>query len=274
MMKQAGVFLLALTLVTGVGVPAQAETAEIQPKAKAGEQAQEKSAVKKYPPYPDVWGYELPWPAKRDRYSHLHGYNVQNGDVIFSYAKEVIKSNRKDGTCCDVTFKFGSLAFFSQMQGDLSTDEYNIFSDKYQNPQPLSRIPLPDKGGIEFKGDCVGGCCSNFNQYIVKKDRFGKILWKKHLICLLDEPLEMPLKKRCADAAVLPNDTYTARVLQLVSHLIPLDDGTILAYDLEGNVIIRFDSEFNSRSELLNRKVFLVDHDVIEGIISQLAKNG
>src|SRR5206468_13098628 len=112
MMKKPVWFLLTIVLVTGVGVSAQMGPGETQPQAKAGEKAQEKSVVKKYPPYPDVWGYELPWPEKNSRHSGSMIFKKGDGDYVAMYIKQITKVRRKNGSCCDLTYEHAGLSFF------------------------------------------------------------------------------------------------------------------------------------------------------------------
>src|SRR5207249_7409971 len=98
MMKQAGAFLLALALVTGVGVSAQMGPAEPQPQVQAGDQAKEKSVAKKYPPYPDVWGYEVSYKgtSRADRNLHFEVAKVSNGDYFVTHERGLKSMLRND----------------------------------------------------------------------------------------------------------------------------------------------------------------------------------
>jgi len=67
----------------------------------------------------------------------------------------------------------------------------------------------------------------------------------------------------------------TLRVDSIEPHIIPLDDGTFLLYDQGGNLILRFDRSFNSRSDLLDRKVFVVEHgELVQYLQEYFRKNG
>ena len=79
--------------------------------------AEPSTTAKKYPPYPDVLGYELAWPDKNSRDSQMTVYRMSNGDYVATYIKHAFQGKRADGSCCDSTdlkLDFAALSFFSQ----------------------------------------------------------------------------------------------------------------------------------------------------------------
>jgi hypothetical protein len=65
--------------------------------------------AKKYPPYPDVWGYGSPWPTQ----SHVNLYKMPNGDYAITYKQEKQAGN-------EYVVKF----FFSGKEIYLTKEEY------------------------------------------------------------------------------------------------------------------------------------------------------
>ncbi|PYV83772.1 MAG: hypothetical protein DMG05_25565 [Acidobacteria bacterium] len=55
-------------------------------------------------------------------------------------------------------------------------------------------------------------------------------------------------------------------------YIISLEDGTFLLYDQDGNIIMRFDRDFNTKSELLNRRVFVVDRQAMDAFVLEYIK--
>src|SRR5256885_6947906 len=170
MMKKPVWFLLTIVLVTGVSVYEQMGPGETQPQAKAGEKAQEKSVVKKYPPYPDVWGYEFQYPDKADRSMHIDVAKMPDGEYVVTYRKGPGELLRKDGTCCDFSEKFSALSFFSTERKGLSGETYNTFwKENRANRVRADSVVFEDGSLILREGSMVGNCYEAFPFSIVKK---------------------------------------------------------------------------------------------------------
>lgn len=260
MMKQAVIFLLALALVMSVGVPWQTGTAGTQPNKKAGEKAQEKSVVKKYPPYPDVWGYEFQYPDKADRSMHIDVAKMPDGEYVVTYRKGPGELLRKDGTCCDFSEKFSALSFFSTERKGLSGETYNTFwKENRANRVRADSVVFEDGSLILREGSMVGNCYEAFPFSIVKKIA-GQIVAKKVFVYLPKQPQMRQINGgRCAE----PEQTIEQKVEEVHSMFVRLEDGTFLLYDAGGNFILRLDKDFNTKYRL-NDTIFLVDADVIE----------
>ena len=78
--KTAKYVLLLLALISALGGVALAPLGWAEGPAQTGEAKKDAAVAKKYPPYPDVWGYELPWPGKDDRDSSMSIYKMPDGD--------------------------------------------------------------------------------------------------------------------------------------------------------------------------------------------------
>ncbi|PYV83770.1 MAG: hypothetical protein DMG05_25555 [Acidobacteria bacterium] len=264
MMKQAGAFLLALALVTGVGVSAQMGPAEPQPQVQAGDQAKEKSVAKKYPPYPDVWGYELPWPAKDDRNVLFNVFSLPEGDYFVTYVKSLRKAKRKDGTCCDFKMTHAAFNFFSGQKRDLSGDELDAFgraNDKNRLQGELRKILFSDGSSIEQEGR-GHNCYEPFPYSILRKNKDGVVSINKKLLYLLPNSRKVQINGgRCAD----PATTIDKKVEEVYARFMQIEDETFILYDTGGNFILRFDKELNTNYRL-NNSIFLVDMERIEKI--------
>src|SRR5690349_2477652 len=81
-----------------------------------GQVAAEDGQTRKYPPYPDVWGYELPWPDISNRQSAISIFSLLDGDFLATYVKHTSKQRRKDGSCCEYQSEDAGLSFFSGKQ--------------------------------------------------------------------------------------------------------------------------------------------------------------
>ena len=278
MMKKPVWFLLTIVLVTGVGVSAQMGPGETQPQAKAGEKAQEKSVVKKYPPYPDVWGYELPWPEKNSRHSGTMIFKKGDGDYVAMYIKQITKVRRKNGSCCDLKYEHAGQSFFSGKKWD--GKEVGDFAEQHRE----DRVPrefgkpnpwiLTDGSELQRKTKGADRCLNYLDWYLVLLDPEKKVVAEKHLIYLLEEPIKTPVcyPSERNENLVGKQRTVTMRVQGVEPYIISLEDGTFLLYDQDGNIIMRFDRDCNTKSELLNRRVFVVDRQAMDAFVLEYIK--
>lgn len=249
------VFSLAFA-VTSVGCAAQAETA------------------KKYPPYPDVWGYELPYPEEHHRDARLGVYRMENGDVFVSYVKHRVTSLRKDGTCCDFKSSYAGFYFFSREKHNMTTREFNAFGQQHRANRvgfrDYEKIILKDGDSISRGGTTHSRCYVSFPYYLVKKDSRGEVIARKSLLYLRDTPRERPINPYCEGAGGLSR--IHERVDSGVFNLVPLADNTFLVFEPYGNLIIRLDDNLNTKFQ--DPHVFLVDTEIIENMAKKLAEEG
>jgi len=225
---------------------------------------------KKYPPYPDVWGYEFPWPEEGSRYSGINVFEMHNGDFMATYTKKRIRKDNK--------IEFSGILFFSQKKVDFSPIQYENFYKKHEKRKVGDHHVVVDRD-IELSqtSDCLGKCCPTFSRHLIKmKDtRSGNNLAKINLIYTLEKPLKIYI-----DPAISCENTqgwqkaesqyYYSHVLWTYPMFVPLKDSTFLLFDKIGNFIIRFGKNLNSKSTLLNNRVFLVDRNTIKNIENKL----
>jgi hypothetical protein len=77
---------------------------------------------------------------------------------------------------------------------------------------------------------------------------------QKSIFYLLPRPRQYTSPEHC-------NETrkFTERVTTIGGLVVPLDDNGVLLIDEARAVVIRFDSDLNTRSRLLNKTLFVVD---------------
>jgi hypothetical protein len=250
----------------------------LAPLVLAEEAAQQAATVKKYPPYPDVWGYELPWPDKNSRQSSIMIFKLDDGDYLAMYVKQMRKQRLKDGSCCDLQFENAGLSFFSQRKW--SGKEAGDFTNKHRedfvgraSAQPTPWI-LTDGSELQEKTKGAGRCPNYLDWYLRILDPEKNIVAEKHLIYLLERPIKEPVcyPSERNENLIGKQRTVTMRVQGVAPDVIPLKDGTFLLADTNGNVLMRFDREFNTKSELLHRKVFIVDRQSMETFVLEFVK--
>ena len=228
---------------------------------------------KKYPPYPDVWGYEFEFPAPKERKAQIEVYETRNGDYSVVYIKNWDRKTNK--------FRMAKCSFFSGAKKELASNEYERFAKEYEQSRVGQHTTLSDN---EFywrqSADCLGGCCPRFSRHFIEKvsNKTGKVVDSRSIIYFLEEPLRIydGTSKECADKNGWrpPQDEfYFTQVFDVYPMFVPLKDGTFLLYDGFGNFIIRFDKNLHSKSDLLNKKVFVVNRKAIKAIEDRLLKN-
>ncbi len=83
---------------------------------------------------------------------------------------------------------------------------------------------------------------------------------------LYDKPQKSKVNRYCERNNSYKGEYIFRRVEYIYVKLVPLEDGTFLAYDTHGNFIIRLDGQFNSGDSLLNSKIFIIERASYEQI--------
>jgi hypothetical protein len=234
----------------------------------------------KYPPYPDVWGYEFPWPGKNDPMSLINVSRVESGDYMIDYVKSRTKYKRKDGSCCDYVQKFGSVLFFSGEAQDLTFAELNALGRQYKKILQ-KQVIFRDGSVIKRESDDYSKAPDPFSLYLIKEDKDENIVGKKHFVCLLDKPIKreickaLPGYESCERNNNFKGRYMIKRIENILPTFISLDDETFLfTASFDCNLIIRMDKDFKTRSNLLNRRLFILDRMVVENIQDNLKDKG
>ena len=243
--------IVAAALALGLGpVPAVAE------EPPAGE------ASEPFPPYPDVWGRELPYPGDGSYSIHQEVFEAPDGRVIVSIYASPLRSDE---------FEYRVLDFFS---GEMRTIDKKISYDirsggKHKRLYALD-IELADGGRLTYKSHRVSNCTVTYNIHYVKRDRDGEIVADKMLLYLYDRPVRVDVNPYCEISSDRAHFHQNWRQVGLA--FAPLKDGTFLAYD--GPFIIRFDPDLNSPF-IDNKRLFLLDREVVMDLVDEaFARDG
>jgi hypothetical protein len=123
-------------------------------------------------------------------------------------------------------------------------------------------------------GDHSPGCSNYLGRSLRLLDPIKAVLAEKQLIYLLDKPIKEPVcyPRERNEGLIGKQRMVTIRVQGVHAYVIPLEDGTFLRYDQNGNVVMRFDRELNSKSELVNHKVFVVDRQAMDAFVEEYMK--
>jgi len=219
--------------------------------------------VKKYPPYPNVWGYEFPWPGKQNRYSSINVIKMENGDYMITYVKDWDEKINK----------YAGVLFFSRGKRDFTKADYNELWSKNKEIDK-NQIVLSDETKIEPYSDyACGRCCPLFHFYIVKRDKNGQIVKKMNLVYLLENPFKIPINMYCEyneGPSGLRRNYVLTKVININPKFVPLEDNTFLVVDVDGNTITRFDNNLNTKSDLLNKKIYAINRIVVDDLRDKL----
>lgn len=225
---------------------------------------------KKYPPYPDVWGYELPVYGTSRPVTHVA--KMPDGDYIISYIREV------KGKLPEVTFKYAWISFFSHISKDFTESEYDEFLKKIQKEnrkvkyELKPKITFSDGISIEYKSDS-GNCADPFDRFLQKKDKNGKVITEKMLLYLYDKPIKTDINDKCERNWDYKKNYYFKKVEHMnIPYLISLEDDTflILSYGSNSIVALRFDKDLKTKSDLMGKNVFLIDCNTLINLRSKI----
>jgi hypothetical protein len=199
---------------------------------------------KKYPPYPDVWDWQIP---NADRVTGLVRvravYAMDNGDVMVAY-----ENDSRDKVIKYVTF-------FEKI---VVNNPKAVYKENYTG-DAKSRIPFRNGFFLSKIGGGMrsGGCYNALGFHIAIYDKTEtKNLDDKRLLYVFDRPKYYETHHpHCMDG---PSFYY--RVDAVSAEFLPLKDGTFLLVADDG-YIIRFDENFQTKSKLINNKFFWMDDE-------------
>jgi len=254
MKKKNGVIILTISMILTMGFVTEPFAQE----------------AKKYPPYPDVWGYRL---SIAEGISP--GFRVgrmADGDYIVSYDKE----KKKDGF-----YRTLWVTFFGGVNKEFEKDEWGKFWKKMGEEKrevEFSRWPkitLSDGTTIErYGGPASGRCDDPFDAYFKTKDKNSNDIIRKMFFYLYDKPVKDHLNPYCERNMHYNKDYYFKKVENIfVVHFLPLEDDTFLMlFEVPKSLLfIRFDSNFNTkRSDLFGKDIFGVDRKTFVDIRNKL----
>ncbi|MBN2653563.1 MAG: hypothetical protein JXR79_00405 [Nitrospirae bacterium] len=203
----------------------------------------------KYPPYPDVWDWQMPEADKSNDPSSapiIKVHTMDNGDVMIAYALDYKPDMGK------VIVKY--FTFFGKI-GLSDMEAKTVYKENYTGDAkthiPFRNIFFLSKIGIGMRG---GGCYDALGHHISIYDKTEtKSLESKTLLYVFDKPKYYKTRSHCWDG---PSFYY--RVKAVDAAFLPLKDGTFLVITDVG-YIIRFDENFQTKSNLINNKFFWMD---------------
>lgn len=224
---------------------------------KADEVKHDGAAVKKYPPYPDVWDWVTPFPSRMSY--RLQAELLSNGDVQLSYR---LKSRApKPSEDLEPQGEKHSVLFFAKQPVPPPKDFYAYIHHHKE------RVKLPNGTTIRSSGaweisNCFHAHSRDFRVHNTDETERGA----KVLFFVLDHPTTFVPSGMC-EGMPYDDPPFSYRMVSMLGGLIPLEDNTFLVVDYEHGVVIRFDEQWQSKSPLLNRRIFIMDKQEFNAFI-------
>jgi hypothetical protein len=208
-------------------------------------------------------------------YAALRVVKMPDGDFMVTYIaywKELKSRKAKDFDPNKhiVRKHSGFLIFASKESKFTPDDEYNNFFEKARREKRvMESFPIVFSDGSTMKR-ISGSTSSPFDYYFERKDKNSKsLIWKK-LLYIYDKPIKkkIPMAERNFN---YKGEYYYERV-SWPSELqyIPLEDDTFLIIGFlqyqkpPSVIIIRFDKDLKTKSNLMNKKLFLFDEEIYQ----------
>jgi hypothetical protein len=228
----------------------------------------------KYPPYPDVWGYEFPM-SEHNRGSQIRVHKTAGGGYAVTY---VIERLMKNGTRY---FQHEGIYFFSGKRIE-SGDMRRYIKNRNIYGKTVSQADIRINEVLWERNQELFRCNPEFSKYTVARYEYAprRIKEQRSIIYFIEEPIRQyydyeVVYRKCVEEAgwqKFEGKFYFTQVFAVFPSFVSLKDDTFLLYDHMGNFIIRLDKDFNSKSVLLNSKVFIVNTEDIKTIEATLLK--
>jgi hypothetical protein len=213
-------------------------------------QKADKAQKAQYPPYPDVWDWQVP-EADRPIDVGMDLKLMDNGDVMIAY-----KPEKRDAEYRYVSYFGKSKVINSEA----------IYKGKYEGDEKYS-IPLGNTKILRAIGGGMrsGGCIDDLRYEVAIYNKAdNEYISGRKLLYVFDEPKYYETHyPDCLDG---PSFYYKVNAVN--AKFLPLQDGTFLLIVPEG-YIIRFDEKFQTKSKLINDRFFWMEDNVLRKFIAK-----
>jgi len=207
-----------------------------------------------YPPYPDMW--QASFPLKRDEKNlFIAIYKAQNGNYI-TYADD----------------KYASNFFEPTVKINPKSSHAASFKLNYVKGEPEVELASGVKIAINnLDHRYFQRCPQTLNYFYTIRYPNGRVI-RKSLLYQLSQPKAEEINSRCATTI---ENTYVEKVKAIDSNIYPLEDGGFFLIVDDLGVVLRFDSNFESKAELIGKRLFIVNTAELEKLgISKFEEMG
>jgi hypothetical protein len=242
----------------------------------------EKNA-KAYPPYPDVWGYDISeYPAVKWGQSGKQAYRMEDGDIwfIIDYSYKIKDPLKFPYEYYDEEYIL--LKFFSGEQRKINAKERTELFALTKGKDVYSEIvSFSDGSTLQWKSGLAPRLCSTLDfvrGYFLKTD-LAKNEIKYSILAARPQVDMISDQATCEEQA----GHFLYQKIYPLYNLIDLGDDTFLAYTGGSNLILRFDRNINTQFkpvtptivrsyDFIRRNFFVVEYQLIEEIASKTIK--
>jgi uncharacterized protein len=206
-------------------------------------------AGKGYPPYPEVWDWVAPEYAGSEMAIYL--WTLSNGDILVNYSNLNFPHDNH-------TFTFFNRYTFNKVENALGA---------YRPSEEKATLHFNDGKSLQALG-CLGcrsgGCYNRLDgSMAIRNEVNNELVLRKSLLYLFDKPQHFLTHRKCLDGK-----EFDYWVDSVFPRFLPLADGTFLLIDPHG-LIVRFDQNLNSRSKLINSRLFWMDNLDLEKFLAK-----
>jgi len=262
----------------------------------AAEAPAKDEVVKKYPPYPEVWGYDISdYQAVQDNNTLISAYSAPDGEIIFTFVSE----DTPYGYIKDEDFKekrrYKAIKFFEGKIIDIGTskDRGAFVKDNHLKRIGGASITLKDGTVIKREYGSTGRFCPDnslvrvrlvkskpetgdgyIGKYAKDAERFSIIGAMPNIFRFRATKGEDP----CPRSA----EINYRQLYFLPGEFIQLEDDTFIAYETDKNLIIRFDRNIDTKfkpqhgikgTKIRDKNFFVIPYSVIEALNQKVLDN-
>lgn len=253
-----------------------------------GETSLAKGVEKKYPPYPDVWGYDLRGYGLESNIPMV--YKMDNGEVVFIYT--LVSKNYNDPSSKGSYLKIN---FFSKKIEKITDNEANEFyknnKQSYLSPKNYGAqnriLRFQDGTTLELTSGLIAAkLChqSDLTKFLaVIKDASGATIEKKLLFGLRDKVEIRDVSEEYCDLDVGRSPIQYFILYPLLESAIQLDDDTFITFPSEYPIIIRFNKSLKTSFNVpsvnadyirlgLKKSFYVIDKSVLDEAVKEKEK--
>lgn len=211
--------------------------------------------AKRYPPYPDVWGIDLPMAQER-AYGTCGNprtslYRHPDGELRFLvFYREATKNKECEGGRAVFFF----VDFFQQSITEVSEEVFNSYSFENRRSgyvpgaQRWYELDIGPAGVVRSRNFGPwrrGDCNQNVVHRLERFDPSGALIKTLYLFEILKAPDEITIWPECAH--IDPPGPKTIRVVNRSQNIAMLADGTFVAWGEYSPAIFRFTADFETK---------------------------
>lgn len=236
----------------------------------------EMSVPPRYPPYPDVWGYELPYPEaqcddapNQTERGSLSAYVMDDGEIVLFHS--LLASERgPDGTCAK-RYSVRQLNFFSGELRDVTPEYQDRFAKDNRERRVHAAPREPDELGERLRNAGysfykIGNEVMGLSIRGLTED--GTVTAGRSILYFPPQPVKDAITVYRDDAAPKVIDVVLPVIALGSVHAIPLADETLLLIERMGNIAIRLTSDITTR--YANPRIRLVDKADLDAIRNEV----